>query len=78
MIQLPGKSVKADLSPKSYKTSPSMEKIQETCDQLPVSDHLPFASSSFSTENSNPLGYKVLPLLGRSLGFWVAGKHQIF
>lgn len=77
-IQLPVKSVKADLSPNSHKTSPCTGKIHQTCDQLPVSDHLPFASSSFSTENSNPVGYKVLLLLGRSLGFWVAGKQQIF
>lgn len=55
-----------------------MGKIHQRCDQLPVSDHLPFAWSSFSTESSNPLGYKVLPLLGRSLGFWVAGQQQIF
>lgn len=38
--QLPVQSVEADLFPKSYKTSPSIGKMHETRDQLPVSEPL--------------------------------------
>lgn len=46
-IQLPVKSVEADLALKSYKTSPSMGEMHQTCDQLPVSELLALCIGQF-------------------------------
>lgn len=46
-VQLPMKSVKADLCPKSYKTSLSIGERHQTCDQLPVSEPLALCTGQF-------------------------------
>lgn len=46
-IQFPMKSVEAELSPKSYKTSPSMGEMHQTHDQLPVSEPLALCIGQF-------------------------------
>lgn len=46
-VQLSVKSVEADFSLKSYKTSLSMGKMHQTCDQLPVSEPLALCIGQF-------------------------------